>query len=98
MAADPGACPSGPRSSPPKSSQKPQHSALTLRLVQRAYRESTRAVGAIICVLGIAMVVITLARGGGPLAVGVIVGVAFAVLGALRVVIANRLTPPGGKT
>jgi hypothetical protein len=69
-----------------------------LRVVQRAYRESTRAVGAIICLLGIAMVVITLARGGGVLAVGVIVGVAFAVLGALRVVIANRLTPPGGKT
>jgi hypothetical protein len=69
-----------------------------LRVVQRAYRESTRAVGAIICLLGIAMVVITLARGGGLLAVGVIVGVAFAVLGALRVVIANRLTPPGGKT
>ena len=69
-----------------------------MRLVQRAYRESTRAVGAIICLLGIAMVAITLARGGGPLAVGVIVGVAFAVLGALRVVIANRLSPPGGKT
>lgn len=66
--------------------------------MQRAYRESTRAVGAIICVLGIAMVVITLARGGGPLAVGVIVGVAFAILGALRVVVANRLTPPGGRT
>ena len=66
--------------------------------MQRAYRESTRAVGAIICVLGIAMVAITLARGGGPLAVGCIVGVAFAILGALRVIIANRLTPPGGKT
>jgi hypothetical protein len=69
-----------------------------LRVVQRAYRESTRAVGAIICVLGIVMIVLTLARGGGPLALGVIVGAAFAVLGALRVVIANRLTPPGGKT
>jgi hypothetical protein len=70
-----------------------------MRPVQRAYRESSRAVGAIICVLGIAMVVITLARGGGPLALGVIVGVAFAILGALRVVIVNRLTPPpDGKT
>jgi hypothetical protein len=70
-----------------------------MRPMQRAYRESTRAVGAIICVLGIAMVVITLIRGGGPLAVGVVVGVAFAALGALRVVIANRFTPPrGGKT
>jgi hypothetical protein len=66
--------------------------------VQRAYRESTRAVGAIICLLGIVMVVITLARGGGPLALGVILGVVFAVLGALRIVLANRLTPPGGKT
>lgn len=66
--------------------------------VQRAYRESTRAVGAIIFVLGIVMIVVTLARGGGPLALGVIVGIAFAALGALRFVIANRLTPPGGRT
>jgi uncharacterized membrane protein len=66
--------------------------------VGRAYRESTRAVGVIICVLGIVMIVLTLARGGGPLALGVIVGAAFAILGALRVVIANRLTPPRGRT
>ena len=69
-----------------------------MRPVQRAYRESTRAVGAIICLLGIVMIVVTLARGGGPLALGVVVGAAFAALGALRVVLANRLTPPGGKT
>ena len=69
-----------------------------MRVVQRAYRESTRAVGAIICVLGIVIVVVTLANGGGPLSLGVIVGVAFALLGALRVIIANRLTPPDGKT
>jgi hypothetical protein len=68
-----------------------------MRPVQRAYRDSSRAVGAIICVLGIVMVVVTLANGGGPLALGVVVGVAFAVLGALRVVIANRLSRPGGK-
>jgi hypothetical protein len=69
-----------------------------MRRVQRLYRESTRAVGAIICLVGIAMIVVTLARGGGPLALGVVVGIAFAALGALRVVIANRLSPPGGKT
>jgi drug/metabolite transporter (DMT)-like permease len=68
-----------------------------MRVVQRAYRESTRAVGAIICVLGIVIVVVTVANGGGPLSLGVIVGVAFALLGALRVIIANRLTPPDGK-
>jgi hypothetical protein len=69
-----------------------------MRPVQRAYRESSRAVGAIICLLGIVMVVVTLANGGGPLALGVIVGVAFAVLGALRVVIVNRLSRPGDKS
>jgi hypothetical protein len=66
-----------------------------MRPVQRAYWESTRAVGAVICLLGIAMVVVTLARGGGLLALGVVLGVVFAVLGALRVVLANRMPPPG---
>ena len=66
--------------------------------MQRAYSQSSRAIGAVICVLGIVMVVVTLANGGGPFALGVVVGIAFAVLGALRVVIANRLNPPGGKT
>jgi len=42
------------------------------------------------------MVVVTLARGGGPLALGVVLGVVFAILGALRVVLANRMAPPGG--
>jgi drug/metabolite transporter (DMT)-like permease len=66
-----------------------------MRPVQRAYWESTRAVGAILCVLGIVMVVVTLANGGGPLSLGVILGVVFAVLGALRLVLAHRLPPPG---
>jgi len=69
-----------------------------MRPVQRAYRESSRAVGAIICVVGIGMVVVTLANRGGPLALGVIVGVAFAAIGALRVVIVNRLSRPGDKS
>jgi hypothetical protein len=58
--------------------------------VERAYRESTRVLGAALCLLGIAMVVATLARGGGPLAVGVVAGVALALLGAGRVVLATR--------
>jgi multisubunit Na+/H+ antiporter MnhG subunit len=68
-----------------------------MRPVQRAYWESTRAVGAILCVLGIVMVVVTLANGGGPLSLGVVLGVVFAVLGALRLVLAHRLPPPGGR-
>lgn len=54
--------------------------------------------GVILCVLGVVLVAVTLANGGGPLALGVVLGVIFAVLGALRVVLANRLSPPGGKT
>lgn len=64
--------------------------------MERAYRHSTRALGAAICVLGVAMVVSTLVRGGGPLAVGVIVGAAFAVLGAGRMYLAGRPDSPRG--
>ena len=38
--------------------------------MERAYRASTRLIGACTFVLGLAMIVVTLARGGGPLAVG----------------------------
>ncbi|MEA2349938.1 MAG: hypothetical protein QOG86_879 [Thermoleophilaceae bacterium] len=65
--------------------------------MERAYRHSSRALGAAICVLGVAMVVATLIRGGGPLALGVIVGVAFALLGAGRVYLATRPDSPHGR-
>lgn len=49
-----------------------------------AYRASTRLIGLVTFALGLTMIVVTLARGGGPLAVGVIAGILFAVVGALR--------------
>ena len=58
--------------------------------MQRAYRQSTRALGALICVLGVVMAISTVARGGGPLALGVLLGVGLAMLGAARVFIAGR--------
>jgi hypothetical protein len=58
--------------------------------VQRAYRQSTRLFGVALCALGLAMVVSTLARGGGPLTLGVVVGVAFALIGAGRVYLAGE--------
>jgi drug/metabolite transporter (DMT)-like permease len=64
--------------------------------VQRAYRHSTRVLGALICVLGVAMVASSLARGGGPLALGVVLGVLFAVLGAARAYLAGARRPPSG--
>ena len=58
--------------------------------MERAYRHSTRVLGGALFVLGVAILVSTLARGGGALALGVVVGIAFALLGAARVFLARR--------
>jgi hypothetical protein len=52
--------------------------------VDRAYVVSTRVVSGIILLVGLVMVVVTLGRGGGPLALGVVFGVLFTLLGAGR--------------
>lgn len=61
--------------------------------MSRAYVSSQRVLGVLLCVVGVAMVVATLARGGGPLALGVVAGVLFAVLGAARAWLARALDP-----
>ena len=43
--------------------------------------------------LGITLITITLARGGGPLAVGVVAGLMFSILGAIRYLHAARRAP-----
>jgi hypothetical protein len=62
--------------------------------VERAYKHSTRLFGVLIALLGVAMVVTTVARGGGPLAIGVVVGVLFTILGCARLYLAGGLTGP----
>jgi hypothetical protein len=57
--------------------------------VQRAYIASTRLLSAALLVVGVAMVASTIARGGGPLAVGVLLGVLLALLGAGRLWLAR---------
>jgi hypothetical protein len=57
--------------------------------VQRAYLASTRALSGLLVLVGMAMVVSALARGGGALALGVILGAMFAVLGAARLWLAR---------
>jgi hypothetical protein len=52
--------------------------------VDRAYVVSTRLASGIILLLGLMMIAVTLLRGGGPLALGVLFGVLFALLGAGR--------------
>jgi hypothetical protein len=65
--------------------------------VQTAYLSSTRVLGAVTFVLGIVMVVVTLARGGGPLAIGFVVGVLLALIGAGRVFLAGRIGSRSGR-
>jgi hypothetical protein len=57
--------------------------------VQRAYIASTRLLSAALLVVGVAMVASTIARGGGPLALGVLLGVLLALLGAGRLWLAR---------
>jgi drug/metabolite transporter (DMT)-like permease len=52
--------------------------------VQRAYLASTRLLSALLLVVGVAMVVAALASGGGPGALGVVLGILLALLGAGR--------------
>jgi hypothetical protein len=57
--------------------------------VQRAYLASTRLLGAALLLVGVAMVASTIAHGGGPLAVGVLLGAMLAVVGAARLWLAR---------
>jgi hypothetical protein len=52
--------------------------------VERAYLATTRVLSAALLVLGLVMIVVALAGGGGALAVGVVFGVLLAGVGAGR--------------
>ena len=52
--------------------------------MQRAYIASTRLLSAALVVVGVAMVASTIARGGGPLAFGVVFGILMMLVGAGR--------------
>ena len=53
------------------------------------HRTATLVLSAALLALGVAMVVTTLARGGGPLAYGVVLGTLFAAAGAARLWLAR---------
>ena len=63
--------------------------------MDRAYLASSRALSALLSLIGVVMLVSTLARGGGPWALGVVLGALFAVLGAARLMLARRIGPGG---
>jgi hypothetical protein len=62
--------------------------------VSEGYRLATTFFSVVIIGFGIAIVVVTLANGGGPLAFGTLIGVAFAAMGAGRLYLALRDRPP----
>ena len=57
--------------------------------MRRAYGMSTRVLSAVMVLVGIALVITTLAGGGGPLALGVLLGLGLTGLGAGRLWLAR---------
>jgi hypothetical protein len=59
---------------------------------ERIYRASVRAFSLVFVALGLAILVTTLASGGGPLSVGVLMGIIFLAVGAGRLWVAARMS------
>ena len=60
---------------------------------QRIYHGSIRALSVLMVGLGVAIIVTTLAGGGGPLSLGTMLGLAFVAVGAGRLWLASRMKP-----
>jgi hypothetical protein len=54
------------------------------------HRGATQVLSTAMLVIGVAMIVSTLARGGGPLAIGLVMGVLFVGAGAGRLYVSRR--------
>jgi hypothetical protein len=57
---------------------------------ERIYQGSVRVFSLVFIALGLALLISTLAAGGGPLSVGTLLGLAFLAVGAGRLWIASR--------
>jgi Zn-dependent protease with chaperone function len=55
------------------------------------YRHAVRGFSAAFVLIGLVVLTVTLANGGGPASVGVLMGLAFVVVGAGRLWIARRM-------
>ena len=58
---------------------------------ERIYHGAVRAFSLVFLALGLVVLVVTLANGGGPLSVGFLLGVAFLAVGAGRLWIGSRM-------
>ena len=57
---------------------------------REVHRAATRTTSALLLALGVAMVVSTIARGGGPFALGIVLGLLFAAAGGGRLYVGRR--------
>lgn len=57
---------------------------------RNAYQGAIRGFSLVFIVLGLLVLVVTLANGGGPVSTGVLLGVAFLAVGVLRLWLATR--------
>jgi hypothetical protein len=58
---------------------------------ERVYRGAVTGFSLVFVVLGLLVLAVTLANGGGPLSVGVLIGLAFLVVGAGRLWVNSRM-------
>jgi hypothetical protein len=54
------------------------------------HRHATRTLSLVMVVIGVAMVVTTIARGGGPFAAGILLGALFVAAGGARLYLQRR--------
>lgn len=58
---------------------------------ERVYRGAVRVFSLAMAAIGLAVLVLTLANGGGPASVGFLIGIAFLVVGAGRLWLSARM-------
>jgi hypothetical protein len=58
---------------------------------ERVYSGSVRALSVVMLGLGAVILVKTIAAGGGPLSIGILLGIAFVAVGAGRLWLASRM-------
>jgi hypothetical protein len=59
---------------------------------ERIYHGSVRVFSLVFIAIGLGLLVVTLASGGGPLSLGVLMGLVFVAIGALRLWVASRMS------
>jgi hypothetical protein len=57
---------------------------------ERVYRGAVRGFSAVFVAIGLVVLVVTLANGGGPVSVGVLMGIAFLAVGIGRLWVSSR--------